>query len=148
MPYDDLLEQEKIRPSRLAPSEIRSLLAGAEASIRTACLQGTPAEIRHNLAYDAARMAAQAVMACEGFRTAGQAGHHQTLFQFLRDAAEGKWATEAAQFETSRVKRNRSQYHQFGLIAQTEADQLVELAMRFLAEVRDWLQTRDMLPKE
>jgi hypothetical protein len=123
-------------------------MAGADAHLGAASVADNPSEIRHNLAYDAARGAAQAAMAAEGYRAAGEGGHHQSVFDFLALVDEGKWEGEADYLNVARQKRNRSQYEEFGLIGEAETEELLEVASRFVAEVGEWLREKGILPEE
>ena len=142
MPYEGLLKQGRIRESRFRRSEIEALLRGAVDQASTALLDEVPVEIRHNIAYDAVRSAAQAVMHAEGYRTVNQAGHHEAVFLFLAQVDGGKWQSEAGYFNSAREKRNLSEYGSYGRIVASEAVELAEAAQTFLAAVTDWLRER------
>jgi len=117
----------------------------ARERLDSAALDGVATDVRHNLAYDAARSAAQGVMMAEGYRSAMAAGHHQALFEFLTVVAEGRWEREADYFDKARRRRNRSEYGRFGLISAKGADDMLATADEFVAEVREWLGERGLL---
>jgi len=148
MCYEDLVRHRRVRSASFGREEIEGLMRGATAKLKASALEDMDPEIRHNLVYDAIRSAAQAVMASEGYRPAGAAAHHQAVFDFLALADGGRWATEARCFQRSRRKRNRSEYEEFGLVSPTEANELVATGASFIAEVRDWLQSKGILPEE
>jgi len=108
-------------------------------------VEGVPREVRHNLAYDAVRSAAQAVMYAEGFRATAGTGQHEAVFKFLAEVDDGRWQDEAGYFDISREKRNRSEYGSYGQITESEATELATVAERFLSEVREWLAERGMI---
>lgn len=143
-----MLKQMRIRTSRFSQGDIEGVIAGADANLAAASVADNPAEVRHNLAYEAARSAAQALMAAEGYRTIGEGAHHQTVFAFLALVDASRWQDEADYFNIARQKRNRSQYQEFGLIGEAETDEALQLATRFIAEVRDWLRDKGMLSEE
>ena len=98
------------------------------------------------LAYDAVRAAAEAVMAAEGYRPASGEGQHAAAFEFLEETEGGRWAEEAREFDRARKKRNVSQYERFGMITETQANELRASARMFVHEIREWLQERGLLP--
>ena len=148
MPYGELLDDGRIQPHRFRRRDLEAYMALAQSRLSDSDLAGMSTDVKYMLAYDAIHSAARAVMAAEGYRATHQPGHHATMFEFLERVADGRWQPQAEQFDDARKKRNRAAYERFGLISETEAGQLLEAARVFLAEVHEWLQTRDMLPKE
>ncbi len=139
MAYDELLREERIRPHSVSSDDIAARLVIAQARLGDAATERLSADGRFVLAYDAVRPAAEAVMAAEGYRPVGGAGHHETVFAFLRLAVGGRWATPAVEFEQARVKCNTAEYDQWGLITQTEADRLLSVARQFVNDVGGWI---------
>ena len=141
MSYDDLLKAGDIRPSKPTPRDIAGMLGTANVRLRHIEASSPVADVCYELAYDVARAAAQTVMAAEGYRPAGSA-HHQTIFEFLRIALDGRWAEEAEFFDQARGKRRLCVYEQNGAISVTESEELLAVAERFLGEVEEWLGER------
>ena len=148
MPYSDLLREHKIRRGRRSRSEITAALAGARQRLRSAGIEANGLDVRHNLAYEAVRVLAQVVMAAEGYRAAMAAGQHQVIFEFLARVDAGRWEREADYFDKARLRRNVSEYQQFGLISAKRTDDLIAAAEQFLAEVREWLAERGMIEEQ
>jgi len=146
MLYARLLNEGRITPQTFAPQEVADLLAAAEARLGDAGVEGHSNDTTFTLAYDAVRAAAEAVMAAEGYRPTSGEGQHAAAFEFLEEAEGDRWEEEAREFERARRKRNVSQYRRFGLITETEADELRASARLFIGEVRQWLQDRGLLP--
>jgi len=149
MPYGELLDDGRIRPHRFRRRDLEGYMALAESRLPDADLAGMSTDVKYMLAYDAIHSAARAVMAAEGYRATHQpGGHHAAMFEFLERVADGRWQPQAEQFDDARKKRNKAAYERFGLVSDTEAEQLLEAARVFLAEVRDWLQSKGILPEE
>jgi len=81
---------------------------------------------------------ATAVLAAAGRRSARDA-HHYRVIQAL--AFTTGWDKERiAQLDMFRKKRNISEYERAGLVSETEARRIRELAGELLEEVAAWLQ--------
>lgn len=143
MSYDDLLHEGRIRPHRAEPEEVTARLTLAHARIGDAGLSGLSSDGRFVFAYDAARSAAEAVMAAEGYRVASGVGHHETVFRCLLVAAGGRWRKTALELEQARSKRNAAEYDEWGLITETEADRLLDVARTFVNQVGAWVSQAD-----
>jgi len=139
MAYDDLLRDGRVRRHSVESDDIIAALTIAQARLGDAGVKGLSNDGRFVFAYDAARAAAEAVMGTEGYRPVAGSGHHETVFRFLRVAAGGRWATEAAEFEQARRKRNAAEYDEWGLITETEADRLLSAARLFVEDVAKWI---------
>jgi len=111
----------------------------AEAKLRDAKVEGHSDDTTFTLAYDAARAAAEAVMAAEGYRPKSGEGQHAVVFEFLAEVSDGRWEDEASRFNRARRKRNVSQYDRFGEISGTQAENMVADAEAFVSEVNEWL---------
>jgi len=144
MAYDDLLREERIRPHKTSPDDITARLTLAHARLGDAGVSALSHDGRFIFAYDAARCAAEAVMAAEGYRPASGAGHHETVFRFLRAACDGRWARVAVEFEQARVTRNAAEYDEWGLVTQTQADRLLTVAREFVKDVVEWLSAPEL----
>ncbi len=139
MAYESLLGKNRIEAHSFTHRDFQDYIAAATGKLADAGVEGLSDDTRFTLAYDAVRAAAEAVMAAEGYRLKSGEGQHAAVFAFLAEAEAGRWEEEARQFDDARKKRNVSQYRRFGLITQTEADELLRAAQVFIAEVEDWL---------
>lgn len=142
MSYDDLLREGRLRPHRRDLDEVAAKVTLAHARLGDAAVSGLSDDGRFIFAYDAARSAAEAVMAAEGYRPAAGVGHHEVVFRFLRVACDGRWTQAAIEFEQARVMRNAAEYDEWGLVTQTQADRLVSVAREFVDDVSNWLAGR------
>lgn len=147
MPYESLLSEGRIGAQTFAPQQLESFMLIAKAKLGDAGIEGHTDDTTFTLAYDAVRAAAEAVMAAEGYRLMSGGGQHAAVFEFLEETEGGRWAEEAREFDRARKKRNVSQYERFGMITETEADELRASAQMFVGEVGEWLQERGRLPE-
>jgi uncharacterized protein (UPF0332 family) len=145
-PYSVLETEGRIRSLALTAEErqrrIEELLAVADRELADAGLHGRSPDGRHNGAYAAARAAAEAVMAAEGYRRGSGEGQHAALFDFLRLVEAGRFSQEAAFFDRARRLRNVTEYERAGVISPSGADDALRAAREFVAEVRRWLQEK------
>jgi len=146
MSYNDLLAAKAIRSHGLPPNGLRGaaleMLSLVERHLADSEADVISCDARHNLAYAAARVAAEVVMFTEGFRPDRGAGSHAVVFAFLREVEGGRWRTEAVYFDRARKKRNLSEYEKTGLVTELEADELREQARTFSDQVREWVRQR------
>ncbi len=149
MAYDDLLRRDIIREGGLTEAERRKRASDtfkmALRDLEDAQVADLSTDRRHNCAYEAARGGAEAIMTAEGYRSGGEVGRHVSVMIFLRTAFDGRWRREAVRFDRARRKSNYTQYGRAGTISETEADEVLALASRFLSEVRAWLAERGMI---
>ena len=92
------------------------------------------------LAYDAVRCAATAVLRAHGLR-AKHARHHEMTFEALRRLAIPNVSDRARYYDACRRKRSTLEYDSAGDVSNTEAQDLVNEAVRFAEAVMQWLRT-------
>lgn len=143
MPYEDLRRRQRVRDLERRGESLRryvhSLLKVAERNLTGARIDANPLDIRHNLAYDAARSAAEAMMAAEGLRHGPGADAHVMVFEYLAIADERRFEREADYFTRRRRLRNMTQYEVADLITQPEVTVILRRATQLLADVRQWI---------
>ena len=147
MTYDALQANDAVRPHGLTPEEeakrLEEMQEVARRHLGDADAPRLSADGRHNMAYTAARVAAEMVMLAEGFRAGRRMGKHAAVFAFLAAAADGRWSAEAAYFDRGRRRRNASECEQAGTISPTEADTMACAAGHLLEEVLEWVAKPD-----
>lgn len=77
-------------------------------------------------------------IACSGYRVAG-IGAHQTTFEAVELAMGTSIAQPAAYFETCRRKRNTLDYDAAYVVSDVEAQEILQKAKQFQAEVEAWI---------
>ena len=122
---------------RTSAEEIADLLGVAQRDLEQSQVSALAPDWRLAIAYNAALQAATALLAAAGYRAARQA-HHYRVIQSLGLTA-GWDKGRIAQLDTFRKKRNIGNYERAGLVSETEAARMRELAQELLDETLDWL---------
>ena len=143
MLYIGLLADDTIRRHDLLIEDVALRLAEvlslAERHLQDAASDTISVEAKHNVAYAAARVVAEAVMLAEGYRPGRRMGKHAAVFRFLAVACGGRWSAQARYFDSARKKRNESEYERTGTVTLHEMSGVIAEATRFLADVTAWL---------
>ena len=108
-----------------------------------AAVPGLSADRRFATAYNAALQAANMAVACAGYRSTSQIGHHKISLESARLALGSPAAKFADYFETCRRKRNRIDYSHSHVATETEAKEIVKKASEFYELVEAWIAGRD-----
>jgi len=140
MKYDELVRAGRIRRERVSAAEIRQALDRAERDLKLASkilAEGYRLGLRCGLQCGAASR--QGFMFAQGFRPASAEGHKNT-FAFLRVALGKEQGDLVTYFDRMRNKRNQAIYGMAGLLAETEARDLLSKASQFVRLVRTLLK--------
>jgi uncharacterized protein (UPF0332 family) len=136
MPYEQLIQQGRIKPYKARPEEIRKLLQVAARDLATAERNLVDDhDWAYTIGYNAILQAARALMLAKGYRPRG-AESHATVVQFIEEALGKAYGTQIALFDQMRRKRHRVIYEMAGLVSKQEADQGVAFAKEFVEEIR------------
>ncbi|MBU0609550.1 MAG: hypothetical protein KKI08_16815 [Armatimonadetes bacterium] len=111
----------------------------AERGLTGARVGANPLDIRHNLAYDAARSAAEAMMAAEGFRHGPGPDAHVMILEFLAAVGGGRFEREAQYYNDARKLRNKTQYEVADLVSRATARVILRRTTQFVSDIRAWL---------
>lgn len=109
----ELMEAGRLESMAPDETEARDLLAHAKAHLESArAISATDPAGAYQLAYDAARKAAAAVMAADGVRTkSNQPGAHAAVVLYAEEVLGGHADEEAlGAFDQMRRSRNRAEY--------------------------------------
>jgi uncharacterized protein (UPF0332 family) len=136
MPYEQLVQQGRIKPYKARPEEIQKLLKLAARDLATAERNlADDHDWAYTIAYNAILQAARALMFAKGFRPRG-AESHATVVQFIEEALGKPYASQVALFDQMRRKRHRVIYEMAGLVSKQEAEQGVQFAKKFVEDIR------------
>lgn len=119
-------------------NEIRDLLEVVERDLANSSVQGLSPEWRLSIAYNAALQASTAALAAAGYR-ASRDSHHFRVIESL-SLTLGTDVELIATFDAYRKKRNISGYERVGMVSDTDADGMRQLALELRGLVRRWLQ--------
>ena len=136
MPYEQLVQQGRIKPYKARPEEIQKLLHVAARDLTAAARNlSDDHDWAYTIAYNAVLQAARALVLAKGFRPRG-GEQHATVVQFIEKTLGKKYASQIALFDQMRRKRHRVIYEMAGLVSKQEAEQGVKFAKRFVEEIR------------
>jgi len=138
--YEELLKTGRIHSQRVSKPEIRRALQRADRDLKTAIqIMATDCDWDFAVAYNAILQASRAYMFAQGYRPAGTEGHKNT-FAFLLIALGEKYRDLITYFDRMRNKRNQAIYDVAGLITETEAEQILSQARKYVALIRSLLK--------
>lgn len=91
-----------------------------------------------NIAYNAALQAATVALAASGYRAARDQ-HHFRIIQSLRETI-GMSAASVVTLDAFRKKRNITGYERVGIVSDSDAAEMRQLAVTIRDEVRAWVR--------
>ena len=140
MNWTQLLANRTVRSHTTSIDEIGNLRELVNRDLKDAEIEGLSDDRRFATAYNAVLQLSKMAIACEGFRVAVGAGHHQKTFEAVKTALGNASAEMFADyFETCRRKRNNIDYDAAEVVTETEAKELLEKAREFQTLVEDWI---------
>ncbi len=118
-------------------AEISGLLGVIERDLSDSRVYGLSPDWKMNIAYNAALQAATIALYACGFRASREA-HHLRVIQSLKFTikADKEIIDQLDQF---RKKRNISDYESAGQVSDSEASEMLELAISLRDTVKEWL---------
>ena len=137
MAYERLLKQGLIKPYTANQTEIKQLLNVARRDLTASArnLSEDP-DWAYTMAYNAVLQASRALMLAEGYRPRG-GEQHATVVEFIRENLGAAYVYQVQLFDQMRRKRHRVIYEVAGLVSNHEAEQAVEFAKGFVAELTE-----------
>jgi uncharacterized protein (UPF0332 family) len=117
--------------------EIRKLLDVASRDIADCEGRLFSDDNRFSISYMAALACAKAALAASGYRVTTASGHYRTIQSLSLTISLDK--PEIERFDSYRKKRNESEYVESGLIAESEAAEILEFAKQLQVVVTAWL---------
>lgn len=138
---EELLASGRLRRHKASPKEINASFAVVKRDLADAKVAGLSDDRRFTIAYNAALQAGRALLAAEGYRTAGQ-GHHATVFQALRHFLPKAQAHLLDYFDDCRSKRNLAEYTDTLIASKQEVEELAAEADRFAGLMKDLIRRR------
>ena len=139
MSLQSLLAEGKLRPHRTSAKEIAELLEMVDRDLADAAFPQISADRRYATAYNAALALATIMLHASGYRSTG-VGHHRTTIQALPEIAGPQAQARADYLDNCRTRRNLADYSRAGVIAGTEAEELLAEAEAFRRDVLEWLR--------
>ncbi len=138
MTLPDWAEAGWLQPHQTSSQEIKNLLGIADRDLETFQVTGLSTDWKLNIAYNAALQLARAALAAAGYR-AERSAHHYRVIQSLAFTISLD-SDSVALLDTFRKKRNISDYELAGVISDSEAEEIFQLATELRVQVGKWLQ--------
>ena len=138
MSLGDWLRNSWLVGHKTSAEEIAGLLAIVDRDLANAKVAGLSDDWRFNIAYNAALQAATAALAAAGFRAAREQHHYRTIQTLALTLGwpGGKVNT----LDRFRKKRNITGYESAGVISESEAKEMLEMATELRGAVVAWLR--------
>ena len=140
MNLKQLLNQGRLRHHKTSKEEISNLLRVIKRDIKDAKVEGLSSDRKFATAYNAVLQLATILLHCKGYKAKGE-GHHSTVFQATREIMGKGYYELVDYFDSCRAKRNITDYNYAGEISESEAEELVIEAEKFLKVVLNWLKS-------
>jgi hypothetical protein len=134
----DWLKHGWLKPHKTSSQEIADLLAVADSDLTACKTPGLHNDWRFNIAYNAALQLSSAALAISGYQ-AERTNHHYRVIDSLSHtlAVDSKTIEK---FDLFRKKRNISDYERADMISDTEADEMIALAMSLRRGLIAWIR--------
>jgi len=140
MNLKQLLNQGRLRRHKTSKEEISNLLRVIKRDIKDAKVEGLSSDRKFTTAYNAVLQLATILLHCRGYKAKGE-GRHFTAFQAIREIMGKGYYELVDYFDSCRAKRNITDYNYAGEISESEAEELVIEAEKFLKVVLNWLKS-------
>lgn len=137
MPYERLINTNRIKPHRASQKEIKQLLQLAVRDLSTAIrnLEDAP-DWAYSIAYNSILQACRALMFFEGYRPRG-GEQHATVVEFVEERLGANYTAQVHLFDQMRRKRHRVIYEISGLVSGKEAGQAIDFAKEFVEKITE-----------
>ena len=120
--------------------QVRHLLSLVDRDLEVAAAT-TNADWRFGIAYNAALKLCTVLLYGSGYRAARELNHYRTLMSLPLILGKDR-APDAAYLDRCRSKRNELEYDHVGVVTDADADELIEFARSFKADVVSWLGSK------
>jgi uncharacterized protein (UPF0332 family) len=145
MPYERLINQNRIVPFKATTAQVNQLLQVAERDLKAAQRNlDVDADWAYTMAYNAVLQACRAVVFSESFRPLG-GEQHVTVVEFASEKFGEEFKKEIQLFDQMRRKRHWIIYETAGLVSIEEAKQAVTFANRFVFEINNKITGKNHL---
>ncbi len=139
MTWQQLQATRRVQPHTTSKQELDGLRALVERDLKDAAISALSTDRRFATAYNPVLQLAKMTVACVGYRVTARQGHHQTTLQAVELAMGQSVSDLAGYFDLCRRKRNQVDYDAADIIADSEANELLEKAREFKALVGAWI---------
>lgn len=141
MSLQEFLNSGRLKRHQASSPEIGKLFDVVKRDLADAQVKELSEDRRFTIAYNAALQAGRALLAAEGYRTAGP-GHHHTVFQALRRILNHEHHHVLDYLDDCRSKRNLADYLGTEVTSEQEVSDLIREATRFSKLLHDLIRER------
>lgn len=134
------LDNSWIRRIEPTSRDVADLLAVAQREIADGSLRGMSADGTFDHAYAAVRALCQAALHASGFAVSKGSRSHERLIESLKFTLDEEWSAEIDHLDRCRRMRHQALYDRAGVVRQTDAAELLEVAQRLQGAVHQWLE--------
>ena len=142
MTWTKLLASRDVQRHRTSKKELDDIRALVARDLADANIAALSADRRFATAYNASLLTAHMAIACAGYRVVAKTGHHKVAFDSITLALGAGAGKYADYFERCRRKRNVIDYTRSDVASDTEADEILRIALEFRAVVDAWIKTK------
>ena len=131
-----------LQPADSTVAEIQRVFQVVDRDLADGQATGLSTDGRFQHAYDAAlQLCMLALRAC-GYRVPKGSGHHKRGIDSLRYTLGREWAETADHLERCSRLRGQAMYERIGVVSESDAQDLIDLARRLRADVLKWLKNQ------
>jgi hypothetical protein len=130
-----------LRSHQTSRQEIADLVRIVERDLHDVVSDGLSADWRFGIAYNAALKLCIALLYASGYRAEKNLQHYRTI-QALPLILGAKRKGDADYLDACRVKRNRAEYDQAGVVSEAEATELIGFVTELRTVVAGWLKDK------
>jgi len=138
------LDNGWLRKHKTDRQEITNLFQIVDRDLKDAQEKSISPDWRFGIGYNAALKLCTILLAAEGYRPERTPQHYRTILAMPEIL--GKEFQEDTQYlDTCRKKRNIAEYHQTGVVSETETEELLKYTTVLRQQVYDWLKEKGMI---
>jgi uncharacterized protein (UPF0332 family) len=128
---EDLYRFGKLEKHKTSAQEIKGLFDVAERCLKDASQDAISLDLRYVAAYQAALAAGEALLCCLGYK-APKNNYHYMVWEALRQVLDKSFKDTLVLFDDARAKRSSVFYDHANVTSDTEYDEILEEAKRFV----------------
>jgi uncharacterized protein YutE (UPF0331/DUF86 family) len=131
MNFKPWLDKGEIQKVVVTQQALNDLLRLVERDLKDSQIRELSADRRFATAYGAALNICSYLIRKEGYRVAGQIGHHRTTLQLAAEIAGPSAEPYISMFEIARRKRNKIDYDIADTVSEREVAELIQAVIGF-----------------
>ena len=135
---------KKVKRQEINFAQIRNFLESAELRLKKAeRIVRLDEQSGFQAAYDATLKVSLAFMLSFGLRPRSTVGHHKAIIEFVEKKLGSEFKSVISSFDIMRRKRNQAIYEPISTISESEADNAIIIAKKYLAIIKKIIRKND-----